>query len=85
MWEKKDRFLIRHPLTKKQNVFRMKEEGALAQLGEHRAGSAKVTGSSPVCSIEKTLAMQGFFRFTLPLILPPERCGIHVPSHAYVP
>lgn len=34
--------------------------GALAQLGERRAGSAKVTGSSPVCSIHTTLAQQGF-------------------------
>jgi hypothetical protein len=39
------------------------DDGALAQLGERRAGSAKVTGSNPVCSIQKALAMQGFFLF----------------------
>jgi hypothetical protein len=29
--------------------------GALAQLGERYAGSVEVTGSSPVCSIQKSL------------------------------
>lgn len=60
-----------------------KRKGALAQLGERRAGSAKVTGSNPVCSIKKPLHRKGF-SFTLLLVLPLERCGVHVPDHAYV-
>jgi hypothetical protein len=50
-------------LTDLYKIFKMILHGALAQLGERRAGSAKVTGSSPVCSIEKTLALQGFLWF----------------------
>jgi hypothetical protein len=35
--------------------------GALAQLGERYTGSVEVSGSSPLCSILKTLVYQGFF------------------------
>jgi hypothetical protein len=45
--------------------------GALAQLGERRAGSAKVTGSSPVCSIQKALILcrsEGLRLFLLNLL-----------------
>ena len=43
----------------------MIRHGALAQLGARHTGSVEATGSSPVCSSEKSLYLQALFIFVL--------------------